>query len=536
MSVACCSGGMRLRQWGNRIGALLTACAVFSAMLCSCMPAPQGPQDEGPTTLPVLPTAPQNQQAKDTLTLPFANRDVLNPYAAVTELNQGLSPLLYEGLFACDARYEAQPVLAAGIEQVNPTLWTIALREDRVFHNGSPVTMDDVLYSFGKARASAYYKTRLENISNLRVKDGALEMTLRRANQYTAACLDFPVVPAGSAEKGRLPQAKNGLLFTKASTPPGTGRYQLANRDGAFVLEYDSRHPGPPPRLTTIALYGVNNDKALLYGLEMGSYQFAYDNLSAGEAPRVNAGAARVPTTNLLYLGFNSGRAGLQDPALRGALAACVNKTAVLSDAWHGYADATDTPFPQAWHGVHPEDFARPYDAAAARKGLEDLGYNMLRDGLRASKYRKLSFTLLTLKSGPKRAAAKAVQSQLKAFQIEVILKALPKADYLAAVRAGAFDLYVGEIRLTPDLNLSPLLMSGGAASKGVQVWGKASSAYGQLLQGLIPPAKFVSIFLEDLPFLPLGYRYGMAASARSLKTVGMRQGDLFAGICEWEV
>ena len=501
-------------------------------MLFSCALRQEGGD---PTTLPVLPTAPPNQAARDTLTLPFANRDVLNPFEAVTELNQNLRTLLYEGLFAVDAQFLAQPVLAEKIEQASPTLWTITLR-DRVFHSGNPVTINDVLYSFKKAQASAYYKARLENISRLREKDGALEMTLRRANQYIAACLDFPVVPAGSADQGRLAEAKNGLLFTKESTPIGTGRYKLGSRDGAFVLEYDSRHPGPPPKLTTVALYGVNNDHALLYGLEMGNYQFAYDNRSGGEVLRVNAGTARVPTTNLLYMGFNSGRAGLQDAALRVVLGACVNKIAVLSDAWHGYADVTDTPFPQAWHGVHPEDFARPYDPAAAKKGLEGLGYNMMRDGVRASKYRKLSFTLLASQKAPSLAAAKAIQSQLGAFQIEVKLKTLPEAEYKAAVKAGSFDLYVGEIRLTPDLNLSPLLIQGGAATRGVQVWGKASSAYGQLLQGLIPPPKFVSIFLDDLPFLPLGYRCGMAAAARSLKISGMQRGDLFAGIADWEV
>ena len=517
----------------KRIGTLLAACIVLSAALCSCVP-PDGPEGETSATLPVLPTAPQSQPSRDTITLPFANRDVLNPYAAVTELNHELSTLLYEGLFAVDARFRAQPVLAEKIEQENPTLFTITLR-DRVFHNGSRVTINDVLYSFRKAQASSYYKTRLENVSRLREKDGALEMTLRRANQYIAACLDFPVVPANSADQGRLSEAKNGLLFTKASTPIGTGRYKLGTRDGAFVLEYDSRHPGPAPALTTIALYGVNNDRGLLYGLEMGNYQFAYDNLSGGKVLRVNAGTARVPTTNLLYMGFNSGRAGLQDAALRAALSACINKAALLSNAWHGYANAADTPFPQAWHGVHPEDFARPYDAAAARKGLEDLGYSMVRDGLRASKYRKLSFTLLASQSAPALAAAKAVQTQLGAFQIGVTLKALPGAQYRAAVKAGSFDLYIGEIRLTPDLNLSPLLIQGGAATKGVQVWGKASNAYGQLLQGLIPPGKFVSIFLDDMPFLPLGYRCGMAAAARSLKISGMRRGDLFAGIADWE-
>jgi ABC-type transport system substrate-binding protein len=268
----------------------------------------------------------------------------------------------------------------------------------------------------------------------------------------------------------------------------------------------------------------------------MGSYAFAYDSLSGGKALRVNAAALRVPTSNLVYLGMNAGRGALQEPKLRAALAACINKATLLGEAFHGYADVTDTPFPPNWFGLTAEDFAQPYDAAAARKALEALGYKELQNGVRASRYRRLSFTLVANQdSATNLAAVKAVKAQLAACQMEVNVQALGKEAYQRAVKTGAFDLYVGEIRLTPDCGLSPLLLAGGAATGGIQVWGKAASAYGQLLQGLISPAKFVSIFQEEMPFLPLGYRSGMAVAARSLHvTQNILQGNLFQDLPRW--
>ncbi|MDR0531208.1 MAG: ABC transporter substrate-binding protein [Oscillospiraceae bacterium] len=510
------------------------AALLVSAPACRKSAAPGGGE---PTTLPVISTMPAPAQTKDTLTLPFAQRDVLNPYAAETELNRELTPLLYEGLFAIDATFRAQPVLAEKITRQNATQWTVTLKKGRVFHNGKEVTAEDALYSFNKARATAYYAARLENIAKVQVQEGALAITLKKANEYIAACLDFPVVPAGSAEQGKLAQAKNGYVFTKSATPAGTGRYQLQDQDSVFTLKYDTRHPGPKPLITTIAFYGLNSTSALLYGLEMGNFQFAYDTLRDDDVKRVNATAQRTATTNLIFLVFNQSRAALRDPKLRAALAACIDKGKALNESFQGYAEAVNTPFPPRWHGIRAEDFAKPFDSAAARKALEALGYSEVRDGVRASRYRKLSFTLLVNSSSKaKAAAAKALQSQLKAFQIGIAIQALPQADYEAAAKAGRFDLCLGEIRLTPDCNLSPLLITEGAASKGINVWGKASNAYGLLLQGLGKPAEFVSAFLDEMPFLPLGYRCGMAVSVRSMQiSAHLWENDLYAGIAEWK-
>jgi len=517
-----------LRTLLKRFVSLLPA-LLLAAGLCACRADLPG---DAETTAPAAPAS----QPRDTLTLPFARQDVLNPYALSTALNRDLGALLYEGLFLTDETWEARPVLAEKIEQAAPLTWLVTLKPGRVFHNGAAVTAADVVYSFNKARETPDFQARLADITKCAEKEGSVEFTLRSANQYIAANLDFPVVPAYSAETGLLPEAQGGYLFTKSSTPAGTGRYQLASRDGAFVLEYDPRHPGPAPTLTSIALYGTHNAAALLYGLEMGSYQFAYDNLSGGQIARVNAGTMRVPTTNLVYLGYNSGRGALQEPGVRAALGACLNKTALLSEAFHGYARVTDTPFPPGWHGITQGDFEKPYNAAGARKTLEDLGYTELKNGVRGSKYRQLRFTLLVNSDSPaKMAAAHAVKVQLGTYQIAVDVQALPLEQYASLVRGGYFDMYIGEIRLTPDCSLAPLLLSGGAATGGVQVWGAAPSAYGQLLQGLIPPAKFVSVFQEEMPFLPLGYRDGMAAAARGLRVPqGIRRNDLFCGIVDW--
>ncbi|MDR2524770.1 MAG: ABC transporter substrate-binding protein [Oscillospiraceae bacterium] len=504
---------------------VLTGCAQAPQPVDATVPSGTVPQGVTAAPLPA-----------DVLSLPFAARDVLNPYLAESQLNRDLGALLYEGLFALDDSLRPQPVLAVKAEKIGALQWRVVLRAGRVFHGGAAVTAADVVYSFKKAKASPRYAAHLADVSAVTLqRDGSLLLQLSRANEYLPAVLDFPIVPEKSAEAARLPQAEGGYYFRAGDTPPGTGRYALTQRGGAFVLAADTNHPGEAPKRKTLQLYAVKDGASLLYGLEMGNYQFCYDDLSSGTLQRMSAATAHVPTLNFVYLGIQGGRAALSDAKLRQVLAACLD-AAKLREAFQGFFTASATPFPPAWYGLQTADFAQPYDPAAAKRRLEDLGYNEIRGGVRASKSRKLQFTLLVnADNACKLAAANVIKNHLAQCQIGVVVEALPEAEYLAAVKAGRFDLYLGEVRLTPDCSLSPLLRAGGAAAAGVNVWGKAGVSYGQLLEGKATAAQFMAVFREEQPFIPLGYREGMAVMARQMnRTPKCRPGNLFADIENW--
>jgi len=486
--------------------------ALFFALACALMLFACGIASENNNDSNINDTEDDHShpapELRDTLILPFATRDTLNPYRAVTELNLELASLMYEGLFAADTAYDPTPILAERIAQQSPTQFTVELRS-RVFHNGNAVTVSDVIYSWRAARTNANFSARLENISSMREHDGNLEITLHRPNVFIAANLDFPVVPDGTSGQNRA--------------PAGTGPFRFIEQDNRYMLQHCEHHPGEAPSLISIVLHGVNNSAALLHGLELGNYQFAFYNLGSGELPRVSAATYRVSTTNLVFLGINSARSQLHDASLRTALAACLDIPRLISDAFQGYAEATTTPFPQGFHALE-EAFEQSFNAVAARQSLEPFG--------------NLNFDLVVQRDNPAHlSTANLIRAQLQHFQVDVNIRALSRANYDDAIRNGNFDLYIGELRLTPSLELSPLLLYGGAATRGVQVWGRASSAYGQMLQGLLSPDDFVEIFLDDMPFVPLAYRFGMAAAVRSLRIPAdeLTRNNLFGNIANWQ-
>ncbi|MDR2647917.1 MAG: ABC transporter substrate-binding protein [Oscillospiraceae bacterium] len=520
----------------NQICCILALLALLAAMF-SCDSALPTSAGESGTTTAASSAAPAEEAIQKPLALPFASRDVLNPFLAETQLNLQLAPLIYESLFAVDDTFEPIPVLAKECIKETSLQYRLTLRTDRVFQNGAPLTSADVAYSFQKAKNALPYNEHLANIAGFAAqKDGSLRITLKKENVFLSALLDFPIVPLNSAETKRFDQAQNGLFFSVASTPIGTGMYQLTASGGAFALSYNTKHPGTEPMFKTLDLYGVIDTSSLLYGLEMDNYQFAYDDLSKGTLQRVSATTVRVATTNLIYLGCNAWRAPLSNQGLRAALALCLNKEKIVSDGFSGFARATQTPFPPAWYALEKTESAS-YDSNAAIKALEDLGYNAIKNtGVRASKYQSLKFTLVYNEDNPyKTAAANAIKTQFQAAQVSIELKPMPLDQYTKAVRTGQFDFYLGEVRLPPDCALDAFLQTGGDATAGINVWGSSGQDYTKMRRGSITPAQFVTSFNADMPFIPIAYRDGVAVRSRGLKSpLNARQNNLFYDIADW--
>jgi peptide/nickel transport system substrate-binding protein len=517
---------------------VLAALLLILLLFCTACGSTANPPVD-PATATTTQTQSGGATTLKSFTLPFAKRDVINPYLAVSELNLQLSALLYEGLFRCGSDFQPEAVLAQEAIEESALQWRITLRTDRVFSNGSPVTAEDVEYSYQKAKQCDAYQERFRPISNLKAeKDGTLRLSLRAANAYITGNLDFPIVPNGSAEEKKLTNAVNGYAFTLQTTPIGSGRYVLKNTAGTYYLEASPTYAGAKPNFARLELFGVTSTNALPYGLEMGNYQFCYDNLDAGDIVRVSAATAKVPLPNLIYLGFQCYRTPLNDVRMRAAIAGILDKTALLSEAYRGYARETQTPFPPEWGAMRAGAVPNSQTKTAAQL-LNDMGYTQIgTDGLRTKPGGKaLSLSLLVCEENPlKVTLAKAIRNQLQAAGIGCKIDQVAYNEYISTVRNWKFDLYLGEMKLTPNMDLSPLLLRGGAANAGVNVEGKAATAYGQMLRKLISPEDFCAKFNEELPFLPLGFRSGLAAASREMKTpLVCLPSDVFFDIANWK-
>ena len=97
------------------------------------------------------------------------------------------------------------------------------------------------------------------------------------------------------------------------------------------------------------------------------------------------------------------------------------------------------------------------------------------------------------------------------------------------------FDLYLAEVKIETDLDISPLISNKSALNFGMSKKGKANksySAFKKYLKGELPLSDFLNSFYTEMPFVPVCYRNGTVISSKNLSSVpSSSYSDIFYGI-----
>lgn len=467
------------------------------------------------TTMP-----PEAVEAVQTLKLPYSKGDKLNPFTATSMLNQQLMPLIYDGLFALDKNYNPQPLLASNYSRSGRTL-TVSLASAK-FSDGSSVSASDVVASFESAKKSPAYKNQLANFSSAKVSGNSVVFSLTDDDPYAVNCLTFAVTKGGSTEDGAA----------------GRGRYTYSSENGVGYLKASSARGNFSPKKTSITLYDVKDLSMLKYTLAIGNISFAFDDLRGGSYTRYSASVADILTNNLVYLAFNKSCSALSSEKVRQAVALAIDRAKLADESFQGHAKAAYTPFNPDWNVISGKDYTVKTDLEAAGKLLDEAGYTSKNDAVRADANKKqLSLKIVVNKdNGFKSAAAQSIKEMLEKLKISVTVSALSEKDYRSAVASGKYDMYIGEVKLTENMSLSPLLKSGGSVAYGINTSGAASTAYSAFLAGSSDVNTFIDAFNADMPFVPLCYRSGLAIYTRTLKYGNANHiNDVYADIDSWD-
>ena len=425
--------------------------------------------------------------------LVYAKNDSLNPYEAVSSVNIRLLSLVYDGLFTLDSAYnlngEAAKGCAGGTGTVN-----VMLDSSARFSDGTPVTPQDIVYSFEIAKESDVYGERLAHFTSVSTPNASnMIFTLDEPDIYAQNCLTFPIIKEGSDE----------------ARPTGTGRYIFAEDAGRLLLRVNPNRKGFAPSITCFELTEIKDSSVTNSSLEIGSTCFSFDELEDGSYTRVNAKTQNVLMNNLVYLGINGSNEYLADSLIRRAVSSAIDRNELVTSSFQGHAKAAVSPFNPDWYVIAGTDGAPTVENSDIASLIEESGNNPGR----------MPFSLVVNgENGFKLDAAKQIRQMLAQAGLSVMIYALPKEDYYTAVRNGDFDMYIGEIRLTDNMNLYPLFR-GGRCSYGVMpdMQEQSFARYVQMLSGECELMDFINVFSSELPFIPLCYRSGLALYTNSI-------------------
>jgi len=114
----------------------------------------------------------------------------------------------------------------------------------------------------------------------------------------------------------------------------------------------------------------------------------------------------------------------------------------------------------------------------------------------------------------------------------------LTSRDFNTALSEGEYDLYINEIKLTKNMDLSEFFTSSGQASKGIDLDNTdVDESYFSYVQGSEELSGFLTDFDNSMPFIPLVYRNGQLCYSRSIKSVIEAAEDrLFMNVADWKL
>ena len=431
---------MKKRLWNlacllSALAVLLTGCWEEPPMDTAVVPAGE---EEPAAPSPILP---------ERFSLPYDPEETLDPITCPDGIQQVVGSLLYEGLFRLDRQMEPQPCLCASYAYDAASLtYTFTLRAGVTFSDGTPLTAADVSAALWRAKASQRYGARLADVSAISAGEGTVSVTLSAPNTGFPALLDSPIVKSGTEGD---------------PAPVGTGPYAFsAGEDGPRLTARAGWWRGEARPAEEIFLSAAQDREALLYQFSSHGVQLITADLIGPEpiAATGNTSYQDADTTVLHFIGVNTLRQPFQDAAARRALGLGINRDTLVSAVLSGHGRAAQAPVSPV-SPLYPSglDALYSYDAFAAA---------MEAAGLAAGEARPVKL-LVNQENSFKVAAAEYVAAALSDFDLQVQVEALPWAEYAAALAAGDFGLYYGQVKLTADWDLSPLVGTGGALNYG---------------------------------------------------------------------
>ena len=428
------------------------------------------------------------------INLVYSREEGLNPFKCDSLINYCIMPLLYDSLFTIDSSYSPTPSIATGVE-INHSKATVTLDAGRKFANGQPITAEDVVYSFRKAKKSTYYGSALRNISTCEViNEESVLFVAKPANAYIASDLTFPIIPA---ESGDTPSASGPYVY-KATAEGGT-------------LTRNKQYPKNEYASSTITLVNTTDTSSLNMGLVIGTMDAYFDDMSGGESSRISVGSAQVDLNSLVYFKFNMDNY-FGDVRLRQAFSTVIDRDELLQAGYEGYGEVTEMPFNPQWFEAKDCTWEDPMTVDEAKEFINSyLG--------------KYTVTILVNEgNGFRLKCAERLGDELAALGINSKIEVAPWDIFNEGIEAGRYDIYFGEFKMSNDMNTGPLYSSEYLQSRCFN-----------MIAGSITPSEFMTDFVAEQPFVPICIRYGVTAYSKTLQGgVAPLPNTPFANITEW--
>lgn len=381
----------------------------------------------------VVPEAPERIRREQLVVAIGQEPPTMDAYAASNEVVFLSTRTIFESLIK-NVDGEFIPWLASSYEIVDDTTIRFELRDDVMFHDGTMMTAEDVLFSMSLGQASNFTNTLfgpLDIEASQAIDDHTVEFKL----QYSFA----PIMEAFASYRGAIlsKEAYESMgpeAFGRA--PVGTGPMKfsqwIAGDRIELVLFED--YWGEVPAYDKLVFRVILESSSRAIELETGGVDIAFD-LSTTDWDRIEADPnlqlLKGNSLTMVYLCFNNENPLYGNPLIRQAIAYAINVEAVAKTAYQGRAEAADSFIAKSIPGYKPGG-PWEYNPEKSKELLEEAGYG---DGLEVE--------FVTFQQQYYNAAIEIIQSMLSEVGITATIEMVDVATFTAMNNAGELPMTV---------------------------------------------------------------------------------------------
>jgi peptide/nickel transport system substrate-binding protein len=301
--------------------------------------------------------------------------DSLHPYAYSGGGISGIWQHVIEPLVEMDfSRAEYVGVLAESWE-FQGNKWVFHLRKKVRFHDGSPFTSKDVLFSIDRMvkDSKSMQASNFAEVTNVEAPDDyTVVITTKQPNAVLLERLNNRFIVSQAAVEKNSNQLDNYKI--------GTGPYKLVSwqRAGNLVLARNEEYWRAKPEIKEVLFKTVKEEAARVAGLLAGQAD-AISNLPIEEIERVEKNprtrVERVPGYRMYFLTMNVAHKPFDNKLVRQAFSHSIEPAVILKHIFEGNGYALNGPLSSNMIGYDPAANRYPHDPQKARELLAKAGY-----------------------------------------------------------------------------------------------------------------------------------------------------------------
>jgi peptide/nickel transport system substrate-binding protein len=356
---------------------------------------------------------------------------------ALDELPKQLDPLLYQtnpGYRTMLNIYDTlltvnyagdgalQPALAESWKRVDGKTLDLTLRQGVLFHDGSPLTVDDVVFSFSAVRRtdpkSPGFGTAQQFLSTIVSVEAVDDKTVRVTSKVDDAALELRLTAWGSQIVNKKAFEAAGGFTGFAQKPVGTGPFSVVSvSPDAVQLKAFPKYWGGAPEIETLTYKSSPELSSRIAGVASNDFDLITDVPADQFAAVTRDDTLEMvggTVASIRIVKFDTRNEVLKDVRVRQALSLAVDRKAIVDALWQGLVTIPNGhQLPSYGPLYDPNRPGYKYDPDAAKKLLDAAGY----------KGQAIPYRIRTAAYGPELATAQILVSMWQQIGVNIDLQ-----------------------------------------------------------------------------------------------------------------